>query len=93
METPNPRLVRDIREGFFEKETFKMILETTGHQSGKSVIPAEETNAKTLDLRYFKKISKSSVAGLQRIEGESSVVRGRGQVPMTEQGRETQKGF
>lgn len=39
------------------------------------------------------KISKSSVAGLQGIEGESSEVRGRGHVPMTEQGRETQKGF
>lgn len=53
METPNPRLVRDIREGFFEEETFKMILETSGHQSGETVIQAEETNAKTLDLRYF----------------------------------------
>lgn len=52
METPNPRLVRDIREGFCEEETFKMILETTGHLSGESVIQAEETNAKTLDLRY-----------------------------------------
>lgn len=54
METPNPRLVRDIREGFCEEKTFKRILETTGHQSGESVIQAEETNAKTLDLRYFK---------------------------------------
>lgn len=45
METPNPRLVRDIREGFCEEETFKMILETTGHLSGESVIQAEETNA------------------------------------------------
>lgn len=53
-ETPNPRLVRDIREGFCEEKACKMILETTGHQSGESVIQAEETNAKTLDLRYFK---------------------------------------
>ena len=29
------------------------------------------------------KLSKSSVAGLQGIEGESSEVRGRGHVPMT----------
>ena len=30
METPNPRLVRDIREGFCEEEALKVILETTG---------------------------------------------------------------
>ena len=41
-------------EGFCEEKACKMILETTGHQSGESVIQAEETNAKTLDLRYFK---------------------------------------
>ena len=71
METPNPRLVRDIREGFFEKETFKMILETTGHQSGKSVIPAEETNAKTLNLRYFKKSLKAVWLVFRKLRGRA----------------------
>ena len=38
METLNPSLVRDIRGGFCEEETFKVRLETTWTQNwGKSV--------------------------------------------------------
>ena len=88
METPTPRLVRDIREGFCEEEALKMILETTGQ-----VWYKQRKQMQRLWISDIKKISKSSVAGLQTIEGESSEVRGRGQVPMTEQGRETLKGF
>lgn len=59
METLHRSLVRDIRECFFEKVTFKLRLETTGQRSGERVIQAKETTfAKALKRRQSKKISE-----------------------------------
>lgn len=54
METLNPNLVTDIREGFFEEVTFKTRPETTGQRSGERVIQAEETTCAKAPKRSLK---------------------------------------